>query len=117
MSKTHPPAAWLSIPKHFGRRPDASFVPASGVEEFALIEAARVQHLAVVAVLDALARRGLTLVWLAGELGENADHLRRKLYGQVPANLRDLCSWGAVLGLTTVFPAASQTVNYTGATS
>lgn len=107
MSTTHPPAAWLEIPKHFGRRPDASFVSVSSVEDVALAEAARVQHHAAIAVLDELARRELSLAWLAGEMGENQDHLRRKLYGQVPASLRDLCAWGSVLGLTTVLPAST----------
>lgn len=117
MSTTHPPAAWLEIPKHFGRRPDASFVSVSSVEEIALTEAARVQHHAAIAVLDELARRDLSLAWLAGELGENPDHLRRKLHGQVPANLRDLCVWGSVLGLTTVLPASAHHANLTGVAS
>ena len=117
MTTAQTPASRLEIPKHFGRRPDAVFLPASSVEEVALTEAARVQHHAAVAVLDELARRDLTLAWLAGELGENADHLRRKLYGQVTANLRDLCSWGAVLGLVTVVPAAAQQGHLTGVAS
>ena len=104
MTVAQPPAARLEIPKHFGRRPDAVFLPAGSPDETALIEAARVQHHAAVAVLDELARRGQTIGWLAGRLGENADHLRRKLYGQVPANLRDICAWGAELAVTTVLP-------------
>jgi hypothetical protein len=99
------PASRLQIPKHFGRRPDAVFIPTTTIDEQALTEAAQVQHHAAVAVLDELARRDLPISWLAAELAENADHLRRKLYGQVTANLRDLCAWGAVLGLTTVLPA------------
>jgi hypothetical protein len=95
----------LEIPKHFGRRPDAVFLPAASPGERALSEAARIQHAAAVAALDELARRNLPLAWLAGELGENTDHLRRKLYGQVPAHLRDLCAWGAALGIATVAPA------------
>lgn len=105
MSNIQAPASRLEIPKYFGRRPDAGFLAASSTEELALTGAARVQHHAAVVVLDELARRELTMAWLAGELGENADHLRRKLYGQVSANLRDLCAWGALLGLTTVRPA------------
>jgi hypothetical protein len=104
MTSTHTPASRLEIPKHFGRRPDAVFLPTSSLEEQALAEAARVQHHAAVAVLDELARRALSMAWLAGELNENADHLRRKLYGQVPVNLRDLCTWGAILGIETVLP-------------
>jgi hypothetical protein len=114
MSTVQAPAARLRIPKHFGRRPDAAFLPAISTEAKALTEAAQVQHHAAVAVLDELARRDLPISWLAGELDENADHLRRKLYGQVPANLRDLCSWGATLGLTTVIPAATQSASLTG---
>jgi hypothetical protein len=115
MTTTQTPASRLAIPKYFGRRPDAAFLLASSSDELALTEAARVQHHAAVAVLDELARRDLTLTWLASELGENADHLRRKLYGHVAANLRDLCSWGATLGLTTVLPGNSMAVRLSGA--
>jgi hypothetical protein len=104
MTTVQVPASRLEIPKHFGRRPDAAFLPAGSLEERALTEASRVQHHAAVAVLDELARRDLSIVWLADELGENDDHLRRKLYGQVSANLRDLCTWGAMLGVETVRP-------------
>jgi hypothetical protein len=104
MTIVQAPASRLEIPKHFGRRPDAVFLPASSLEEQALTAAARIQHHAAVAVLDELARRDISMGWLAGELGENADHLRRKLYGQVSANLRDLCTWGALLGVETVHP-------------
>jgi len=104
MTTVQAPASRMQIPKHFGRRPDAAFLPPTTTNEHSLTEAAQVQHCAALAVLDELARRDLPISWLAGELGENADHLRRKLYGQVPANLRDLCAWGATLGLTTVLP-------------
>lgn len=102
MTPIHAPAARLEIPKQFGRRPDAAFLAPTTAGEVALTRAARVQHHAAVVVLDELARRDLPLSWLAAELGENADHLRRKLYGQVPAHLRDVCAWGAVLDITTV---------------
>jgi hypothetical protein len=95
MATNTTPASMLAIPKHFGRRPDAVFLPAHTPDERVLSESARIQHAAAVAVLDELALRDLSLAWLAGELGENSDHLRRKLYGQVPARLRDLCAWGA----------------------
>jgi hypothetical protein len=116
MTTVQAPASRLEIPKHFGRRPDAVFLPASSLEEQALTEAARVQHHAAVAVLDELARRDLSMAWLAGELGENADHLRRKLYGQVSANLRDLCTWGARLGIATVLPATQDVARLVEAT-
>jgi hypothetical protein len=114
MTTTQTPASRLEIPKYFGRRPDAAFLPVSSSDEIALTEAARVQHHAAVVVLDELARRDLPIAWLAAELGENADHLRRKLYGQVSANIHDLCVWGTTLGLVTVIPAA-QSTNRTGA--
>jgi hypothetical protein len=116
MTTVQTPASRLEIPKHFGRRPDATFLAASNVEEQALTEAARIQHHAAVAALDELARRDRSLVWLAGELGENADHLRRKLYGQVPASLRDLSAWGALLDTTTVLPADQHTTPLAEAT-
>jgi hypothetical protein len=111
MTTVQAPASRLEILKHFGRRPDATFLAASTVAEQTLTEAARIQHHAAVAVLDELARRDRSLVWLAGELGENADHLRRKLYGQVPASLRDLCAWGALLDITTVLPVDQYTTH------
>lgn len=106
MPTVHPPAARLEIPKHFGRRPDALFLAVESTAEVALTEAARIQHHAAISVVDELARRGLPMAWLAAELGENADHLRRKLSGQVPASLRDLCSWTVALGLRTLPPVA-----------
>jgi hypothetical protein len=104
MATTIAPAQQLEIPKHVGRRSDAVFLPANSLEEKALTDVARVQHHAAVAVLDELARRDLSTAWIARELDENADHLRRKLYGQVSANLRDLCAWGAMRGVETVQP-------------
>ena len=106
---TNTPASRLMIPKHFGRRPDAEFRPAANAEEVTLTAAARIQHAAAVATLDELARLHLSLDWLADNLGQNADHLRRKLYSQVPAGLRDLCAWSAVLQIQTVFPAPAAT--------
>lgn len=117
MTTAHAPASRLEIAKHFGRRPDAVFLPASGVEELAATSAARVQHHAAVAVLDELARRSLTLAWLSGQLGENTDHLRRKLYGQASASLRDLCAWGAVLDVPTVFSVGVDAHRFVGAAS
>lgn len=113
MPTAHAPATRLEIPKHFGRRPDALFLTAKSIAEVALTEAARAQHHAAIAVVDELARRGLPMSWLAAELGENADHLRRKLSGQVPASLRDLCAWAVVLGLRALLPVTypSGTVN------
>jgi hypothetical protein len=106
MTTGHAPAQRLEIPKHFGRRPDTRFRSASGLQDVSHTEAARLQHHSAVAVLDELARRSLSLAWLAGELGENTDHLRRKLYGQAVASLRDLCAWAYVLELDTPVPPA-----------
>lgn len=107
MTTTQAPSSRLRIPKQFGRRPDAAFLPSTTVEEEVLTEAAKIQHYAAVAVLDELAQRDLQISWLATELDENADHLRRKLHGQVSASLRDLCAWGVALGLSTVSRAPS----------
>jgi hypothetical protein len=93
------PASRLVIPKQFGRRPDAEFVAATTPDEEIATRSARTQHAAAVAALDALSRRQLSLTWLADALGEHPDHLRRKLYGQVQASLRDLATWEVVLAL------------------
>ena len=106
---TNIPASRLMIPKHFGRRPDAVFRPAANAEEVTLTQAARIQHAAAVATLDELARRNVSLDWLADYLRQNSDQLRRKLYGQVPAGLRDLCAWSTALNIQTVAPAPAPT--------
>ena len=97
------PASRLEIPKHFGRRPDAVFLPPMYPDDSAITAAARLQHDVSVAVLDELARRDLTLTWLASEAGETADHIRRKLYGQVTASLHDLYLWSALLSISVEF--------------
>jgi hypothetical protein len=103
------PAAWLTIPKHFGRRPDVVFLTPSDSGQKAASDAARIQHAAALGVLDELARLNKPLSYLADALDENVDHLRRKMYGQVQASLRDLCSWADALGVPTVTTADNTT--------
>jgi len=115
MTAVKPPAVRLEIPKHFGRRPDAVFLTPTTLKQQALTEAARIQHYAAVAALDEMARRDLSMSWLATRLEENVDHLRRKLYGQVSANLRDVCAWGAHLEIVTVLPASHNSTHFVAA--
>jgi hypothetical protein len=105
MATSNTPASKLEIPKFFGRRPDARPLPTSNPSDIALTQAAMIHHRAALVVLDELTRRDLSIAWLAGELGENTDQVRRKLYGQVRASLRDLCAWGGVLNVVTVSAA------------
>ena len=109
MTNSNAPSSWLVIPKQFGRRPDAVFREPSDPVERAASEAARIQHAAAIEVLDELARQGHPLSYLAEMLDENVDHLRRKLYGQAQASLRDLCSWADALGVRTLVVAGSNT--------
>ena len=109
MRSPNTPASWLTIPKHFGRRPDVIFLNPSGQTDRASVNAARIQHTAALEVLDELARLEKPLSYLAEALDENVDHLRRKLYGQVQASLRDLCSWAEALGVPTVTAPTERT--------
>ena len=102
MTNPNTPAEWLTIPKHFGRRPDAVFLSPSDPMTRGAVDASRIQHLAALGVLDELARLDKPLSHLADLLGENVDHLRRKMHGKVQASLRDLCSWADALGVPTV---------------
>lgn len=94
------PADRFQIPKHFGRRPDAQLVKASATDDAALNAAALQQHQAAVAVSDELTRRDMRLDWFAQQVGENVDHVRRKMHGKVNASTKDLATWAAVLGLS-----------------
>ena len=105
MTNPNTPAEWLTIPKHFGRRPDVVFLTPSDPAVKGAVDAARIQHSAALGVLDELARLGRPLSHLADLLDENVDHLRRKMHGKVQASLRDLCSWADALGVPTVVVA------------
>jgi hypothetical protein len=96
---TTQPCSLLALPKHFGRRPDASFPSPSDALQRGFVLAAKLQHQVALAVRDALDERGLALDWLAGEVGEHVDHLRRKLHGKAQAGLADLTSWIELLSL------------------
>ena len=93
------PCRFLPLPKHFGRRPDVSFPTAATPLERAEVRAAQVQHKVALSTRDALDARGESLDWLANELGEHVDHLRRKLHGKAVASLIDLSAWAEVLAL------------------
>lgn len=107
MTNPNTPAEWLTIPKHFGRRPDVFFLAPSDPSAKSAADAARIQHSAALGVLDELARIGKPLAHLADLLDENVDHLRRKMHGKVQASLRDLCSWADALGVPTVVAASN----------
>ena len=87
------PATWLTVPAHFGRRPDVQTREAGTITEVALADAALDQHHAALQVNDELTRRGIPVSVLATALGENAEHLRRKLTGKATASLRDIAAW------------------------
>lgn len=110
------PASWLTVPSHFGRRPDVETHPTADLFEQGLADAAMAQHQAALAVNDELVRRGVTVVTLASVLGENAEHLRRKLTGKATASLRDLATWRRVSQLD-IKAAASALAEPSGGTT
>lgn len=100
------PTDCFQIPEDFGRRPDAVQVVARTLDEQAANAAGLVQHQAVIAALNELARRESKLEWFAGQLLEPVDQVQLKIDGQVSTSTEDLAAWAAVLGLTgEPFPA------------
>lgn len=99
------PASICVNPREFGRKPRPIWEksPNLGPREVAW---ALYQHHAALATNQALAARGQEISDLATLLEEDPAWLRRKLYGQVPADLGDILAWALELGID-ILPDAS----------
>jgi hypothetical protein len=92
------PVEVVANPRHFGRDPDAQLSTRHTLSpEYAAWALA--QHRAAVVVHNELAWRGETYDDLADRLGTSGSWLRRKLTGQVPADLGDVLAWTLALGI------------------
>ncbi len=92
------PVEVVANPRHFGRDPDAQLSTRHTLNPTHTAWALA-QHRAAVAVHQELAWRGETYDDLAERLGTSGSWLRRKLTGQVPADLGDVLAWALDLGI------------------
>lgn len=92
------PVLAVSNPRHFGRveQPEWAVPCPLGARDRTW---AVLQHRAAFVVHTAFASGLLSLDDLAWEVGEAPGWLRRKLTGQVPADVGDLVAWALVLGV------------------
>lgn len=97
------PVEVFSNPRHFGRVPDGTVRGTTALEP-RQVAWALFQHKAALAVREELENQAKTVSDLAVEIGEGESWLRRKLHGQVPADLGDVMAWALVLGVQ-VLPA------------
>lgn len=103
------PREYMINPKSFGRHPDAVWKPHENLspEEKVRVSASYLQHLAACETLRAAANRTWDLTDLHRNLhiGGTIDTLRRKLYGDAPADFDDVVAWALAVGDVTVLPA------------
>lgn len=97
----------VSNPRQFGRIEHPAWALDSGLTEIELAWA-RLQHRAAYVAGLALKEQGMTLDDLAARAGESPSWVRRKLTGQVPADIGDLVLWAKVLGVD-VWPVLGET--------
>lgn len=104
MAYRYRPRDFLVQPDFFGRRVDAEWKPYRAAEK-AKAAAAYYQHLAACETLRVAGERDWSLTELAQRVGEKPDTLRRKLYGEGPADVDDIMSWALAVEAVTVLPA------------
>lgn len=92
------PARVCANPRHYARVEKPSWAVSSGLSPSEVAWAV-FQHRAAFAVLESLKASGLSLEWLASGLREDVAWLRRKLYGQTPADLGDVMGWALLIGV------------------
>ena len=97
------PVVICAKPRQFGRVWDAEWATGHGLD-IDQVAWAYAQHRAAFEVRAAMQWNPLTrpdphtIDTLAAELGEAPSWLRRKLTGQVPADVGDMLGWARVLG-------------------
>ncbi len=92
------PVELVVNPRHFGRKMDAMFDPNCPLDPMHRGWAVA-QHRAALVVHEELDRRHQTYDDMAVRLDVAPSWLRRKLTGQVPADIGDFVAWSADLGI------------------
>lgn len=93
-------------PAKFGEDHAAKWKRGTTLEETARIAAAYAQHHASIEVREKLNELGQSGEWLAQQLGQNAQMVRRKLDGDYPALPEDILGWAIALDDILVIYAA-----------
>lgn len=84
-------------PEKFGEDPAAKWKRGTSLEETSRIAAAYAQHHAAIEVREKLKELGASGEWLAGQLHQNAQMVRRKLDGDYPTLPEDILGWAIAL--------------------
>ena len=96
-------------PKSFGRHAAALWKPYADADSDTQLEVAAsyLQHLAACQTLTEAANRGWDLKDLHRKVAKpgTPNTLRRKLYGEAPADFDDVVGWARAVGDVTVLPA------------
>jgi hypothetical protein len=92
------PVESVRNPRHFGRVEHPEWSDDAQMTQVERLWAVT-QHRASYVVHVALAESGRTIADLAREVGESESWARRKLTGQVPADVGDLLGWSIVCGV------------------
>lgn len=109
MAYRYQPRDHMVNPTSFGRTAGAVWKPYGGKpgEVQLQISASFLQHLAAIETLTAMENLG----WTLGDLHRRVDKastldtLRRKLYGEAPADFDDIVAWARAVGDVRVLPA------------
>jgi hypothetical protein len=95
------PASICVNPRDFGRSTHPLWVSETSLSQREIAWAV-FQHRAALAVKQAMLNQRSDLTKLAKALGEDEAWLRRKLYGQAPADIGDVMAWALELGIDIV---------------
>ena len=101
------PRTFLVEPKRFGRDRKAEWVqlPAEkAIWELAQYRTSWRQHNAAIEMKQLLKFWGVNVTWLARQIDEDADYLRRKLHGEVPMRIEDWFVWAEIAGRSAATP-------------
>ena len=91
------PRDFMVDPERFGDDRDAKWKRGTTLEETSRLAAAYAQHHAAIEVREKLAELGKSGEWLAKQLEQNAQMVRRKLDGDYPALPEDVLAWAIAL--------------------
>lgn len=92
------PVQAVSNPRHFGRVEHPEWVDDASMTQVERLWALS-QHRAAYVVGQTLRETGRSIRDLADDVGESESWCRRKLTGQVPADVGDLLAWSIACGV------------------
>lgn len=91
------PRDFMVDPSKFGEDPDAKWKRGTSLTEMSRVAAAYAQHHAAIEVREKLSQLKKSGEWLAQQVDQNPQMVRRKLDGDYPALPEDILAWAIVL--------------------